>query len=161
MTDLSNIHIFPFYSDLLLPWHYLYPHLWELGHVIWSNGPLPQVVIPLLLRERREREREHKVRHSNAACVGPMWLQWHSCRFIKGINNEERGDGHIRAKQEKSNLYFWHLANVAAELGSPDRDCRPVASMCRRFLSPSWTLHRWTHTYDQIYRFSTYYCRQH
>ena len=22
MTDLSNIHMFPFYSDLLLPWHY-------------------------------------------------------------------------------------------------------------------------------------------
>ena len=21
MTDLSNIHVFPFYSDLLLPWH--------------------------------------------------------------------------------------------------------------------------------------------
>ena len=49
--------------------------------------------------------------------------------------------------------------SVAAELGSPDRDRRPVSSTRRRFPSPSWTSHRWTRTYDQIYRFSTHYCR--
>ena len=50
---------------------------------------------------------------------------------------------------------------VAAELGLPDWDCRPVSSMHRRFLGSSWTSHRQTHIYNQIYRFSTYYCRQH
>ena len=30
MTDLSNIHMFPFYSDFLLPWHYsIHIHICE------------------------------------------------------------------------------------------------------------------------------------
>ena len=35
---------------------------------------------------------------------------------------------------------------VAAELGLPDWDCRPVSSMHQRFLGSSWTSHRQTHT---------------
>ena len=61
---------------------------------------------PTATKREGERERECKARHSNAACVGPAWLQWHGCGFIKGVKLEERGGRHTKAKQGKEQLYF-------------------------------------------------------
>ena len=77
------------------------------------------VVIPLPLREgEREREREREsvcvcvcvdarggARHSDAICVGPVWLQRHGCEFVTDVSlRREKADTRER-KRGKSDLF--------------------------------------------------------
>ena len=78
------------------------------------------VVIPLLLREEGEREREsvcvcvreYEARCSNTVCVGPAWLQRHGCEFVMDVRQEARGGRHMKVRREKERLYFLCLAKA-------------------------------------------------
>ena len=52
------------------------------------------------------------VTHRDSVCVGPVWLQWHSCEFVMDIRRGARGSGHAKAKREKERLYFLCLAKA-------------------------------------------------